>query len=368
LALIAALIAYPTLASAQPKSRLPERLSDGEFWVIVTAASERGGDFYLENWISNEPQVGRIVGLLNDIHLKGGAYIGVGPEQNFSYIAAIRPEVAFVVDIRRQALIQQLLYKAIFELSVDRADFVSTLFSRNLLPAVDSETTIEEILNAVRAATPDTVMHKRDSWRIREWLMIHHQFALNDDDVHSLSYVFDTFFSAGPEITTGTMGGSSGPLARKPAAGLGFTTLMSRSFDAHGNPQGFLTSDSAYSFVRELQLRNLVIPVVGDFAGAKAIRTIGRYLADRAISVSAFYVSNVEQYLYDGQRDHRFYANVASLPITSKSVFIRPDGLRADIRGRTLCPIKDFLAEVRSGAVNGWTTTLACGSGSRNPH
>ena len=49
--------------------------------------------------------------------MKGGVYVGVGPNQNFTYIAAIRPELAFIVDIRRQNLLEHLLFKVLTEKS-----------------------------------------------------------------------------------------------------------------------------------------------------------------------------------------------------------------------------------------------------------
>ena len=63
------------------------------------------------------------------IQARGGVYIGVGPEQNFTYIARLRPSTAFIIDIRRENRSLHLLYKALFEISRDRADFVSRLFS-----------------------------------------------------------------------------------------------------------------------------------------------------------------------------------------------------------------------------------------------
>ena len=56
--------------------------------------------------------------------------MGVGPEQNFTYIVATKPSMAFIVDVRRGNLDLQLMYKALFELSADRAEFVSRLFSQ----------------------------------------------------------------------------------------------------------------------------------------------------------------------------------------------------------------------------------------------
>jgi hypothetical protein len=42
----------------------------------------------------------------------------------------VKPKIAFIVDIRRQNLIEHLMYKALFELSADRAEFISRLLSR----------------------------------------------------------------------------------------------------------------------------------------------------------------------------------------------------------------------------------------------
>jgi hypothetical protein len=39
-----------------------------------------------------------------------GVYVGVGPYQNFTYISALDPDIAFVVDIRRKNLLHHLLY------------------------------------------------------------------------------------------------------------------------------------------------------------------------------------------------------------------------------------------------------------------
>src|SRR5690349_20130300 len=80
------------------RSRLPPSLSDADFWTLIQTLSEPAGTFDLsENLVSNEPLF-----VENARHMRrmGGAYIGVGPEQNFSYIARVRPEMAFVVDIR----------------------------------------------------------------------------------------------------------------------------------------------------------------------------------------------------------------------------------------------------------------------------
>jgi hypothetical protein len=73
-----------------------------------------------------------------------------------------------------------------------------------------------------------------------------------------------------------------------------------------------------------MQLKNLIVPVVGDFGGPSAIRSVGKWLSDRQMTVTAFYVSNVEQYLFrDAGASERFYGNVTALPVDTTSRFIR---------------------------------------------
>ena len=129
-----AAVAAGAAAPQAAVSTLPERLTDEEFWSLVTDISEPDGYFRIvDNFTSNEPEVARIFTMLRDKGVAGGVYIGVGPEQNLTYIAAIRPAMAFVVDIRRQAVMQHLLFKAVFELAADRR-ISSRCCSRNRGP------------------------------------------------------------------------------------------------------------------------------------------------------------------------------------------------------------------------------------------
>ena len=123
------LVATVRLAPPAPTA-LPERLTDDQFWAFIADASEPGGSFRSDNLLSNELQLQHVIPELVKTVQPGRAYLGVGPEQNFTYIAALKPSIAFIVDIRRGNLNLHLLYKALFELSADRAAFVSRLFSK----------------------------------------------------------------------------------------------------------------------------------------------------------------------------------------------------------------------------------------------
>ena len=151
---LAAVVAPATAAHAQaaPARALPDRLSDADFWKLVTDISEPGGYFRIEdNYTSNEMEVGQVETMLRDAHISGGVYMGVGPEQNFSYIAAIRPKMAFICDIRRQAVMQHLMFKAVFEQAHDRAEFISLLFAKPRPAGLDSTTSIQASWDAYRS-------------------------------------------------------------------------------------------------------------------------------------------------------------------------------------------------------------------------
>src|SRR5262245_42468077 len=107
---------------------IPGKLDDAAFWRLVETSSEPGGSFPSDNFVTNELLFQTVIPRLTSAVKPGGVYIGVGPDQNFTYIAALRPKIAFILDIRRQNLLQHLLYKAVIEMSPTRADFLARLF------------------------------------------------------------------------------------------------------------------------------------------------------------------------------------------------------------------------------------------------
>src|SRR5713101_2006568 len=124
--LCASVLALPGLRAAET---LPSQLTDQEFWKLSSEFSEPDGFFRSDNLLSNEIWLQRVIPDLTNTIKTPSVYMGVGPEQNFTYIAALRPKMVFLVDIRRGNLDLQLMYKALFEMSADRAEFVSKLFS-----------------------------------------------------------------------------------------------------------------------------------------------------------------------------------------------------------------------------------------------
>jgi hypothetical protein len=100
------------------------------FAADVARLSEPEGEFDTDNLISNERSYLEVVPALQRAGVSGGAYIGVGPDQNFSYIAHVRPTIAFIVDVRRDNLLLHLLFKALFELAEGRVEYLCLLTDR----------------------------------------------------------------------------------------------------------------------------------------------------------------------------------------------------------------------------------------------
>ena len=325
--------------SAAPAWKIGSGLPSKEFSRLIQDFSEPGGYFRSDNFTSNETSYLTVVDKLHDLRVSGGAYIGVGPEQNFTYIAKIRPAIAFIVDIRRQEIIQHLLYKAIFHEAPTRVEFLSGLLSRPIanekIRHADSISDMVEYFAG--AAAPEDVFADNLE-RVRKIIEQNFRFPLDRNDQARLEYVYGSFRRAGLAISyrVGNSYGFYPPQYRSrlprvpfgsnsPFLYGGFPTLgdLVLQTDPNGHLGNFLASDDDYKFVRHLQEKNRIIPIVGDFAGTKAFSSIGAYLTRNGYRVSAFYTSNVEQFLFQNGVYETFVANVRKLPIDGTSVFIR---------------------------------------------
>jgi hypothetical protein len=305
------------LLTACDRSTVPAALSDRDFWKLVESLSESPGTFSLsENLVSNEPLFAESVRVLRP---GGGVYIGVGPEQNFSYIARLRPSIAFVIDIRRENRNLHLMYKALFELSTDRADFVSRLFSRPRPGGLDPSASVDDIFRSYEGVRASADLLSRNTALVKERLVASHGFPLSDVDLDDIDQVFSAFFEDGPEIQ---FWGSRTDDAVAPS----YRVLMTAR-DIKGQSRSYLADEEAFGSVKHLQSNNLVVPVVGDFAGQTAIRGVADYVRARSDVVRAFYGSNVAVYLTNEQ-ESRFCANLSALPVGSGAVFVESNRVR----------------------------------------
>lgn len=285
------------------------------FAHTIASLSEPGGFFDTDNLISNESSYLQVIPELAKRGVHGGAYLGVGPDQNFSYIAAIRPSIAFIVDIRRDNLLLQLLYKALFKTSSTRVEYLSRLFGRQ--PPADAAAwngaSIEKIAGHVGTA-PRADLPALDATLDRT--MQSFGVPLSKDDLATIHRFHQAFVDAGLSMRFQSTG-------RAPRSYYPTFQDMLVDKDPAGRQSNYLASDEAFQFVRGLENQDLIIPVVGDVSGPTAVASIGRFISERNERVSAFYVSNVEFYLFREGTFGRFITNLQRLPHSPNSVLIR---------------------------------------------
>jgi hypothetical protein len=283
----------------------------------VETLSERGGYFDTDNLISNERSYLDVVPELTKRGVRGGAYIGVGPDQNFSYIAAVRPEVAFIVDIRRDNLLLHLLFKALFSRSSTRVEYLAMLVGRPV-PAdleVWRAAAVDKIVAQMEAPPLDAraieaLRTKTDEAVTRTGV------SLSREDRATIDRFHRRFIEAGVGLQFQSAGRP--PQSHYPA----YRDLLLAATPA-GLKANYLASEDAFQFVKGLAERDLIIPVVGDLGGSRALAAIAELLARKKLRLSALYASNVEFYLFSDGRFQSFAANLGRLPRTENSVVIR---------------------------------------------
>jgi hypothetical protein len=343
---------------------VPAKLTDQQFWTLSNQMSEPNGHFRSENLVSNEHTFQYVIPSL-ERRVRGGVYVGVAPDQNFTYIAAIKPKIAFIVDIRRGNLLQHLMFKALFELSADRAEFVSRLFSKPRPKGLGAESTVEAIFEAFGRVDTSETLYKQNVRDIHDVLLKRHGFKLSPEDMQQLEGIYWHFYWEGPHLRY-TM---SAPVPTGSSnRGFGFNRGTNfptyedqvQQADWEGRSRSYLATEETFAYIKAFEEKNLLVPVVGNFAGPKALRSVGKYARDHQEVISAFYVSNVEQYLFQDNIWTSFYQNVATMPVDDVSTFIRSVSTRMgytgpmqwrDGRATALDPMKASIRDFRAGRI-----------------
>src|SRR6516162_5444431 len=175
--------AIVTLSSSfRATDTLPAQLSDAEYWKMINDFSEPAGYYQYNVITSNEVSYQYSIPDLMKTPRAGGAYLGVGPEQNFTYIAALQPKIAFIFDIRREMMLEHLMYKSVFEVSANRVEFVANLFSRKAPAQLGPDSSVETIFQAFSRVPVDTAGIDEHLKEILDRLKTKHHFALTADD------------------------------------------------------------------------------------------------------------------------------------------------------------------------------------------
>jgi hypothetical protein len=339
------------ISRAKLDGMINERLMDVVFPArdqslgrIVADLSEPETGRTADNLVTNEDSFARVVDRLKRPEPGRDVYLGVGPDQNFTYIAHARPRLAFVLDFRRRNALLHLVHKALFALAHDRAGYLERLLARR--PSKLSPTpTSDDLVAAFEGAEMERKLLERTIAEAAGYL-------------RPLSMVAE---SEWPEIAT-IQAKLAGPgLNARFLALPMYPTLgrLIRSKDRLGHPAHFLAKEEWFETVRAAQLGDRVIPLVGDFAGLHTVATLGDWLRRRDLTVSTLYVSDVEFFLLRSGKFTAYAANLARLPWTEGAVLIRtstreiphPDRCPGDSSTTILRPVAPFLEAAKAGRI-----------------
>jgi hypothetical protein len=364
----------PERQPVQPPSQSPGRapatgapigsLTTQQFAQLIERFSESNGYFDTDNLISNEASYLHVLGKMRQMKVSGGAYIGVGPDQNFSYIAQVRPEIVFIIDIRRDNLLQHFLFKSLFTLSRNRVEYLCLLFGkpapsdlkewdsrnvREIVAYLDKTPSKREIFEATAA----TIQTKTKGFGVK----------LEQSDLETIGRIHSAFYEAGLDLKFTSR--NRPPRYYYPS----YRDLLLEK-DLTGKQGNYLAVEEDFRVIKSLEDRNLIIPVVGNLAGNHSLKSIAQYLSERGQRVSAFYTSNVEFYLMRGDDFDRFAENVKQLPRDERSVIIRsyfngtwgyphPQSITGYYSTQLLQTIDSFVKEYASGGYRSYTDVIS---------
>lgn len=312
----AALTTSPSAVTSATATTSSDALDLDEFRRLFLEVSEADRYFFSDNYISNETSFLQPLELLRGEVAQGGAYLGVGPEQNFTYIALTQPKLAFIVDIRRDNALLHLFYKVLFQRSKTRAELLAQLVGRPYDAAGDPgpKGDLAAVLAHVEAQPQSRAeldrVHGAIEKTLRAW-----KLELSDKDFESIRKAHEAFYEGQLDLRfkLHENNGRTYPSLRE--------LLLQKS--PSGEAASFMASSESFAFVKTMHDEHRIIPIVGDFAGDQALSKVGDELRARKLAVSVFYTSNVEQYILDPPKWKRWVANIDALPSNEKSTFLR---------------------------------------------
>jgi hypothetical protein len=348
------LLVLSVAQAATPKQRK-------EFSVLSARLSEQAGFFDSDNLISNETSYLHVFGKLTELKARGGVYLGVGPDQNFTYIAKIRPSRAIMIDIRRDNMLQHLLYKALFEKSKNRIEYMCNLFGRPFPKDKGWESKdVKALVDYIDTTKADQKLYEKSVEEVKKDVQ-KFGIQLSEADLKVIANIQRAFFEAGLDVRYSSHN-------RPPRSIYPTMRDLLLQKDLSGEQHNYFCTEEDWQYIKKMEDQDLIIPVVGDLAGTGAVKAIGKYLTEIKEHVTAFYVSNVEFYVHrQGQYD-KFIENLASLPIDKNSLIIRsyfnyyaplhpqtePDHYSTQLLQR----IEDLLAMCKTGDCESYETIV----------
>lgn len=245
-----------------------------------------------------------------------GVYIGVGQDENLSYIALTRPVLALVVGSNHDQLLLQLMYKALFEIAADRQAFLVGLLGADgseLRPASPDDR-LSLLMDRV-GRLPRTEASFESAHRAIQRRVVSFGLDLGPDANSKLRDVHQAFFRRGLELRHAPNDRTGNPET--------FPTLRTvlESVSPDGAVRSFLGTSAYFDSVRRLHASNRIVPLVGTLPDALPV--VAAFLRQRSLEVGVVHVSSTELAIATPQAFAKWTRSLATLPKSKGALFIR---------------------------------------------
>lgn len=322
----------------------PAAALSGSFAGAVTAslaAAVPPSNYTLDCFVTNESAYNEVLARCRPAGGTTGAYLGVGPDQNFTYIGAYRPRLAIVVDARMDNLIEHLMFKVIFERAEDPLQYLALLFGRSgsrsagrPVPDGSPEALVEEF---ERLPSSNRTYGANRAWLRAE---LGRRWPLTDEHHRRVDHLYAEFHRRQLDITN-VDAATRANLNEIPCLRDIILARNSRGVNLH-----FLTDRERYRYVRRLQRADRVIPMLGNLTSTPSIDRVDAILRQAGERLATLYLSNVEEHVLrrytiedgrltgyanpegllsgpDGVAYDALLANLARLPTLDDAVLVR---------------------------------------------
>lgn len=307
-----------------------------------------------DNLMTNEDSLASVMDQIRSESPPGTVFLGVGPDQNYTFIATARPIEAYLLDYRKKNQLLHLMHLALIAKSPNRIDYLENYWARRVKvglispPNDDHSKTTEKLLLLFRRSELDQQFLAQNIGDVMSELL-NSQF-LDANEIEEVGRIQKRLAGPGPEARF---------LALKMYPTI--ASLISMKTRA-GKPGHWLAGDDYYQEVRELCFQQKIYPVVGDWSGQLCLKKLAAHLNSTEKKVGLVYISDVEFFLLRGNRFSHYIENLARLPLHDEVRIVRtstreiehPERIQGSSSTSIVRPLKQFIERARAGRVRRW--------------
>lgn len=242
-------------------------------------------DYGLDCFVSSEVGYNEVIArCAPSAERPGGAYLGVGPDQNYTYIGALRPALAVILDARLDNLLEHLIFKLAFAEARDPLDYLCLLLGRARATGPGDGLTARlraQPLDAAAAAVFSANVRRafQARWTSDERLLARVERLLREFVRRQLA-------------VTSVSETCLANLDKIPDFEEVITSTTPEGFNFH-----YLTDAGRFGVVKALHAEDRIIPLLGNVVSPEGIAAARRVVEGAGLKLSTVYLSNLEEFL-----------------------------------------------------------------------